>query len=101
MEETIHCRFFRFTGDDGLYVSKFSNGNYLSPEKLSDIINSLRYATHPFIAPDESFLIFDAQPQEGNSELFISFRNDDGTWSNPKMFDFNFNTDREELKPKE
>jgi hypothetical protein len=71
MEKTIHCRFFRFTGDDGLYASKFSNGNYLSPEKLSDIINSLQYAAHPFIAPHESYLIFDAQPQEGNSELFM------------------------------
>jgi len=86
-----------FTGNDGIYLSKFLNGKYSSPEKLSDVINNLQYAAHPFIALDESYLIFDAQPQEGNSELFISFRNNNETWSVPRKFDSNFNTDQGEL----
>jgi hypothetical protein len=86
-----------FTGEDGIYISKFLNGKYTSPEKLSDHINQLQFAAHPFIAPDESYLIFDAQPQEGSSELFISFRNKDNTWSQPKRFDTYINTEQEEL----
>jgi hypothetical protein len=86
-----------FTGNDGIYLSKPLNGTYSSPEKLSHVINNLQYAAHPCIAPDESYLIFDAQPQEGNAELFVSFRDDNGTWSTPQTFDTRFNTDQEEL----
>ena len=86
-----------YTGEDGIYVSKFLNGRYASPEKLSDLINQLPFAAHPFIAPDESYLVFDAQPQEGSSELFISFRNKDNSWSQPKRFDHDINTEQEEL----
>ena len=37
----------------------------------------------PFIAPDESYLIFSRSvPEErGRSDLFISFRDVDGTWT--------------------
>jgi len=86
-----------FTGDDGIYLSKFLKGKYPSSEKLGDVINNLQYAAHPFAARDESYLIFDAQPQEGNAELFISFRNNDQTWSKPLKFDLKFNTDKQEL----
>ena len=40
---------------------------------------------HPCIAPDESFLIFDSytlDPPGGNAQLFICFREDDGSWGN-------------------
>ena len=86
-----------YTGEDGIYVSKYLNGKYAAPEKLSDLINQLPFAAHPFIAPDESYLVFDAQPQGGSSELFISFRNKDNTWSQPKRFDQIVNTEHEEL----
>jgi len=86
-----------YTGEDGIYVSKFLNGKYSAPVKLTEIINQLPFAAHPFIAPDESYLVFDAQPQEGGSELFICFRNEDNTWSPPKRFDHTINTEQEEL----
>ena len=86
-----------FTGKDGIYRSAFLNGKHSTPEKLGQVINDLQYAAHPFIAPDESYLIFDAQPQEGNAELFISFRDEDKNWSKPQRFDSDFNTDQNEL----
>jgi hypothetical protein len=86
-----------YTGEDGINMSKFLEGKYSSPEKLPDAINRLQYAAHPFIAPDESYLIFDAQPQEGNAELFVSFQKDDRTWSEPRKFDSRFNTDQEDM----
>jgi len=39
--------------------------------------------THPFIAPDESYLIWDARDREGgygNADMYISFRQKDGSW---------------------
>ncbi len=54
-------------------------------------INYLRGA-HPYIAPDESYLIVDAQPDGmGKSLLFISFKNENGDWSKAKRFDETIN----------
>jgi len=38
---------------------------------------------HPFIAPDESFIIFDSYEKgtDDTGRLFVCFRHDDGTWS--------------------
>ena len=39
----------------------------------------------PFVAPDESYLIFSSfRGGLGRSDLFISFRKQDGSWSKPK-----------------
>jgi len=82
--ETNH-RTIYFTGQDGIYCSRYAEGKYKEPEKLSDRVNHLPTAAHPFIAPDESYLIFDAQPGgEYKSELFISFAKADGTWTKAK-----------------
>ncbi len=45
-----------------------------------DIDMGTRQAHHPFIAPDESYLIFDSRPKGGQNDLFISFRQKDGSW---------------------
>ena len=37
---------------------------------------------HPFVAPDGSYLVYDARrPGSGKSLLFISYRLKDGSWS--------------------
>ena len=86
-----------FTGEDGIYLATYLDDDYSSPEKLSDNINKLQYAAHPFVAPDESYIIFDAQPQDGNAELFISFRDNDKKWTKPVKFGSDFNTSQNEL----
>jgi len=46
---------------------------------------------HPFIAPDESYLIFDSENRDKKNDcaLFVSFRNKDGSWTEPvNMGDF-------------
>jgi len=52
---------------------------------LGDHIISGYEDCHPFIASDESYLIFDSDDRanENNCWLFISFRSEDGTWTNP------------------
>ncbi|MDX9705930.1 MAG: hypothetical protein RBT46_09535 [Weeksellaceae bacterium] len=68
----------------GIYRSVLKNGKYSEPVLLPDNINNFRPA-HPFIAADESYLIFDAQKQGlGKSEILISYNNFDGTWTNPE-----------------
>jgi hypothetical protein len=75
----------------GIYKSEFKNGEYQEPEFLPNEINYLRGA-HPYIASDESYLIFDAQPDGmGKSQLFISYRDNNGNWMKAIKFDETIN----------
>jgi len=52
------------------------------PKALSSEINSGKWTAHPFIAADESYLIWDSEREGGHgaSDLYISFRQQDGSW---------------------
>ncbi|MBN2415485.1 PD40 domain-containing protein [bacterium] len=65
----------------GIWASDCVDGVYQEPRFLPEEINYLRGA-HPFIAPDASYLVFDAQPEGmGKSQLFVSFRDGQGGWT--------------------
>lgn len=67
-----------------LYRSRYVNGRYTPAEPLGDAINTAAVEADPYIAPDESFLIFCSNRQGGFGEgdLYISFRNGD-SWTTP------------------
>jgi len=70
-----------FNGKRGIFQSKKSANGYQQIEYLPEEINSINSA-HPFIAPDESYIIFDSQVTGmGKPELYISFKKDDGSWT--------------------
>jgi len=66
-----------------IYCSKYKDGRYATPEKLGREINSDDVDLDPFIAPDESYLIFHSNRPDGFGlmDLYISFRNGDGPWT--------------------
>jgi len=68
-----------FTGD--IRYSRLVNGRYEEPKLLGKEINSGK-SFHPFIASDESYLIFDSEREGGygDSDLYISYREKDGSW---------------------
>lgn len=49
---------------------------------MGPIVNSGEWTAHPFIAPDESYLIWDSEREGGfgASDLYISFRQENGSW---------------------
>jgi len=72
-------------GEGDLWMSKFKNGEYLEPVNLGAPINTEFWENDPFIAPDESYLIFQSD-REGDHEfgdLFISFKDKEGKWIKP------------------
>jgi hypothetical protein len=70
-----------FAGKRGMFRAACQAGEYGEMERLPEEINAIRPA-HPFGAPDESYLIMDAQVTGmGQPELFISFRKADGNWT--------------------
>jgi ankyrin repeat protein len=70
-------------GTNNIYRSTLRGGNYGKAVKLGPEINTKYREFDPFIAPDESFLIFASERPGGlgGSDLHVSFRKKNGTWS--------------------
>jgi len=62
--------------------SRLVGGKYESRKKMGKIINTGSWIAHPYIAPDESYLMWDAVREEGygDGDLYISFRQQNGSW---------------------
>ncbi|AIY66739.1 TolB-like translocation protein [Pseudoalteromonas piratica] len=71
-----------YKGGDVIRISNLVNGVRQTPVKMPKHINSGKWTAHPFIAPDESYLIWDSERSDGfgDSDLYISFKQNDGTW---------------------
>lgn len=67
-------------GKGDIYMSEFAEGSYKVPICLPESINSASYEVDPFIAPDESYLIF-ASDRNGKGGLYISFNMEGAGWS--------------------
>jgi hypothetical protein len=70
-------------------------------EVLSDSINRFYWSAHPFIAPDESYLIYDAPVSRSNftNDLYISYRKEDGSWTESQKLNDKINTSENEICP--
>ena len=68
--------------DTPLRYSRMIDGKYEQPKSLGPQFGIGKYNAHPFIAPDESYIIWDSRRESGygTSDLYISFRAEDGTW---------------------
>ncbi len=89
----------------GIYRSELSNGEYTKPELLPPSINSLGGIRNwtPFIAPDESYLLFCSTrglPESDQGDLFVCFRQSDGGWTDPVSLGAPVNTKEMERFPK-
>ena len=75
--------------------SRLINGKHEEPKALPKAINTGTFLSHPFIAPDESYLLFDAQKENGygDADIYISFKQKDGTWGNGINLGDKINTD--------
>lgn len=62
--------------------SRLIDGKREEPQPFGKEINSGKLTAHPFIAPDESYLIWDSEREGGygRTDLYISFRQEDGSW---------------------
>ncbi len=71
-----------YKNNDVIRMSKIVDGKREKPKLLGKEINSGKWTAHPFIAPDESFLIWGSEREDGygRSDNYISFRQEDGSW---------------------
>lgn len=85
----------------GIFRSKYVEGKYQKPEALPVAINSEELDWTPFIAPDESYLLFSSfrEGGYGAGDLYISFRNENDEWSEPINLGNKINTENNERFP--
>jgi len=88
-------------GKADIYVSEFRNQQYMPPRKLDENINSKYHEGHVHIAPDESYMIFDSNRpgSYGKSDLYISYRRTNGTWTQAVNLGGKINTPDAEWLP--
>jgi Tol biopolymer transport system component len=87
-------------GGNDLYVALWTGSGYAEPENLGDSINTARGEVEPWIAPDESYLIFSGQNRAdgaGGFDLYVSERRG-GVWQKARPL-ASLNTGAYEFNP--
>ena len=70
---------------DGINKSELVNGEYQAWESISQKLNiGKSQGGNPFIAPDESYILFGRRRSSIGSDIFISFKTNANQWSEPK-----------------
>jgi Tol biopolymer transport system component len=71
-----------YKSNDVIRISTITDGKRQTPKKLGENINIGKWTAHPFIAPDESYLIWDSEREGGigKTDIYISYRQKDDSW---------------------
>ena len=87
-------------GATDIYLSRLEDGTYLTAVNIGEAINTSGNEFEPFIAPDESFLIFMATPTEAldQTDLWISYYLE-GRWTKALKLPAPFNSEAMEFSP--
>ena len=89
------------SGRGDLYRSKLIDGRYEEPENLGPTVNSEFFDGDPFIAPDQSYLIFASYGRPdglGDGDLYISYQRNGG-WTKPVNLGSTINSSALEFCP--
>ncbi len=89
--------YFDTMGEEPIQYSRLVNGKREEPQKL-DLDLGIHNA-HPWIAPDESYLIWDDQRESGygKADIYISFKQQDGSWGPAINMGGKINTEKGEI----
>lgn len=90
---------------DGSGILRFSvvvDGKRQAPQVFNKEINSGTWNAHPFLAPDESYVLWNGVKDNGfgKSDLYISFKQKDGSWGMAINMGGSVNTDVYEAGPR-
>jgi len=94
-DETLY-----FTSEGDIYRSSLEGEDYGQPERLGEAINTASQEGHPFIAPDERYLLFSSnghRDRVGDYDLYISVHQPDGSWSQATNLGREINSRYQEL----
>lgn len=87
-------------GKSDIWKTKIDiNGHWTTPENLGEQINTNGDEMAPYIHPDGKTLYFSSTGHigMGKADLFISYLQDDGSWSKPINLGYPINTSNDEI----
>ena len=70
--------------EGGIVKLGWKENVFQEPHRLGGGVNTPENGIHPFIAPDERFVLFDCHRSEGfggEGDIYVAFRDEDGSWS--------------------
>ncbi|MCP4724956.1 MAG: hypothetical protein GY863_07970 [bacterium] len=88
-------------GKADIYLSESDNGKYTDAVNLGKSINTEYEEWDPFIAPDESYIIFSSTKPEsiGRDDMYISFKLDTGSWTTAIHMGDKLNSTKSQNRP--
>ena len=91
----------RSEGDFDIYTASPDGAGFASPVRLEGAANTRAYEGDPFIAADGSYVLFSSTRRSGagSSDIYVSFRGDDGQWSKAIALGNGVNTSGQEFCP--
>ena len=89
-----------FSAGGDIYVALSQKGKYNTVRKMGAAINTEHYESTPYIAPNESYLIFSRFGGDLRyADLFICFKDHQGNWTEAKNMGAPLNSEMHELCP--
>ena len=87
--------------DHDIYYAEVVDNEFQKPVRLDAAVNTMAYEADVFVAPDESYLVFCSTREGGmgRGDLYISFKNTEGTWTQAKNMGAAINTEHYEYCP--
>jgi hypothetical protein len=88
-----------YKSSDVIRISSIKDGERQAPVLLGKEINTGKWTAHPFIAPDESYLIWDSEREGGygGTDIYITYRQKDGSWGPAINMGDKINSDKKEF----
>jgi hypothetical protein len=88
----LYWDFLKNIGD--IYVARPVGGNYTDPVIVGPPISTEYNEVRPTVDPDGRYLLFESDRPGGygGTDIYISYKNDDGTWSSPRNLGPTVNT---------
>lgn len=88
-------------GSCDIYSAEFYGGKWVNLKNLGGNINSPHWDSQPNLSPDGTMLFFCSNRPEGfgRSDVYVSYKQADGTWSNAINLGPNINTMDDEVTP--
>ena len=95
------CGWPESKGGCDLYQSKLSGNQWQEPRSLGTSINSSGWESQPYVSSNGKMLLFSSTRKggEGGSDIWMSVKLKDGTWSQPVNMGDSINTSGNEMAP--